>query len=112
MSDKEGSREFRETIRSSESAESSEEPWVFWWALAPWRYPVWGRSLLPVPSIASLAGLSVGGAVGGLVGALVGLGIPEYEAKLYDGRVKDGGVLLVSPLRSAMRRYQEQETSS
>ncbi len=47
------------------------------------------------PIIASLAGLGVvGGAVGGLVGALVGLGIPEYEAKLFDGRVKDGGVLL------------------
>jgi hypothetical protein len=46
------------------------------------------------PIIASLAGLGVGGAVGGLVGALVGLGIPEYEAKLYGGRVKDGEVLL------------------
>jgi hypothetical protein len=32
--------------------------------------------------------------VGGFVGALVGMGIPEFEAKLYDGRVKDGGVLL------------------
>jgi hypothetical protein len=46
------------------------------------------------PIAASLAGLGVGGAVGGLVGALVGLGIPEYEAKLYGGRVKDGEVLL------------------
>jgi hypothetical protein len=46
------------------------------------------------PIVASLAGLSVGGAVVGLVGALVGLGIPEYEAKVYDGRVRDGGVLL------------------
>jgi hypothetical protein len=46
------------------------------------------------PLLASLAGLSVGAAVGGLVGALVGLGIPEFEAKLYDGRVRDGGVLL------------------
>ncbi len=36
----------------------------------------------------------VGGAVGGLVGALVGMGIPEYEAKRYEGRIKDGGVLL------------------
>ena len=44
--------------------------------------------------MASLAGLGVGGAVGGLVGALVGMGIPEYEAKRYEGRVKDGGVLL------------------
>jgi hypothetical protein len=44
--------------------------------------------------MATLAGLGVGGTVGGLVGALVGLGIPEYEAKRYEGRVKDGGVLL------------------
>src|ERR1700691_930341 len=46
------------------------------------------------PIMAGLAGLGVGGAVGGLVGALVGMGIPEYEAKLYEGRVKNGGVLL------------------
>jgi hypothetical protein len=32
--------------------------------------------------------------LGGLVGALVGLGIPEYEAKRYEGRVKGGGTLL------------------
>jgi hypothetical protein len=44
--------------------------------------------------MAGLAGLGVGGAVGGLVGALVGMGIPEYEAKRYEGRVKDGGTLL------------------
>jgi hypothetical protein len=44
--------------------------------------------------MAGLAGLGVGGAVGGLIGALVGMGIPEYEAKRYEGRVKDGGVLL------------------
>jgi hypothetical protein len=46
------------------------------------------------PIVAGLAGLGVGGAVGGLVGALVGMGIPEYEAKLYEGRVRNGGVLL------------------
>ena len=46
------------------------------------------------PIMAALAGVGVGGAVGGVVGALVGLGIPEYEAKRYEGRVKDGGVLL------------------
>jgi hypothetical protein len=46
------------------------------------------------PIMASLAGLGVGGAVGGLIGALVGMGIPEYEAKRYEGRVKGGGVLL------------------
>jgi hypothetical protein len=46
------------------------------------------------PIMGALAGLGVGGTVGGLVGALVGMGIPEYEAKRYEGRVKDGGVLL------------------
>jgi hypothetical protein len=44
--------------------------------------------------MAALAGLGVGGAVGGLIGALVGMGIPEYEAKRYEGRLKKGGVLL------------------
>ena len=46
------------------------------------------------PIMGALAGLGVGGAVGGMVGALVGMGIPEYEAKRYEGRVKDGGILL------------------
>jgi hypothetical protein len=46
------------------------------------------------PIMASLAGVGVGGAVGGLIGALVGMGIPEYEARRYEGRVKDGGILL------------------
>jgi hypothetical protein len=46
------------------------------------------------PIMAGLAGLGVGGAVGGLLGALVGMGIPEYEAKRYEGRVKGGGTLL------------------
>jgi len=46
------------------------------------------------PIMATLAGLGVGGAVGGMVGALVGMGIPEYEAKRYEGRVKDGGILV------------------
>jgi len=46
------------------------------------------------PIMAALAGVGVGGALGGLTGALIGLGVPEYEAKRYEGRVKDGGILL------------------
>ncbi len=46
------------------------------------------------PIVAALAGVGVGGTVGGVVGALVGLGIPEYEAKRYEGAVKNGGILL------------------
>jgi hypothetical protein len=53
-----------------------------------------GSLIAAGPLLASLAGLGAGAAVGGLVGALVGLGLPEYEAKLYDGRLKDGAVLL------------------
>jgi len=46
------------------------------------------------PIIAALTGVGVGGAVGGITGALVGLGIPEYEAKRYEGRIKRGNILL------------------
>lgn len=46
------------------------------------------------PIVAALAGAGVGGAVGGLVGALVGMGIPEYEAKRYEGRIREGRILL------------------
>src|SRR6202041_699010 len=46
------------------------------------------------PIMAALAGVGAGGVVGGLIGALVGMGIPEYEAKRYEGRIKEGGVLL------------------
>jgi hypothetical protein len=46
------------------------------------------------PIVAALAGVGAGGAVGGVVGALVGMGIPEYEAKRFEGAVKDGGTLL------------------
>src|ERR1700726_1534367 len=46
------------------------------------------------PIVAALAGAGVGGAVGGIAGALIGMGIPEYEAKRYEGRIKEGGILL------------------
>src|ERR1700728_859378 len=46
------------------------------------------------PIMAALAGVGVGGAVGGFTGALIGMGIPEYEAKRYEGRIAKGGILL------------------
>jgi hypothetical protein len=46
------------------------------------------------PIMATLAGAGVGGAIGGITGALVGMGIPEYEAKRYEGRIQKGGILL------------------
>ena len=46
------------------------------------------------PIVAALAGAGAGGTVGGITGGLIGLGIPEYEAKRYEGRVDRGGILL------------------
>ena len=56
--------------------------------------PGLGPFIAAGPIMGALAGIGVGGAIGGLVGALVGMGIPEYEAKRYEGRVKEGGILL------------------
>ncbi len=46
------------------------------------------------PIVGVLTGIGAGGVVGGIVGSLVGLGIPEYEAKRYEGRIRAGGILL------------------
>lgn len=46
------------------------------------------------PIVAALSGAAVGTATGGIIGALVGLGIPEYEAKRYEGKVRAGNVLI------------------
>jgi len=46
------------------------------------------------PIVALLAGAGTGAALGGVAGGLVGMGIPEYEAKRYEGFIKDGGILL------------------
>jgi hypothetical protein len=46
------------------------------------------------PIMSALAGMGVGGAVGGLAGALLGLGIPEHEAKRYEGHLLKGGILV------------------
>jgi hypothetical protein len=56
--------------------------------------PGLGPFIAAGPIMAALAGAGVGGAVGGITGALIGMGIPEYEAKRFEGRVKDGGILL------------------
>ncbi|HZQ19027.1 MAG TPA: quinol:electron acceptor oxidoreductase subunit ActD [Terriglobales bacterium] len=56
--------------------------------------PGLGPFIAAGPIVAALAGAGAGGAVGGFTGALIGMGIPEYEAKRYEGRVKDGGILL------------------
>ena len=46
------------------------------------------------PIMAALTGAAVGGTVGGVTGALIGLGIPEYEAKRYETKLKGGNCLI------------------
>lgn len=56
--------------------------------------PGLGPFIAAGPIMAVLAGVGSGGVVGGIIGALVGMGIPEFEAKRYEGRIKEGGILL------------------
>jgi len=56
--------------------------------------PGLGPFIAAGPVVAALAGAGAGGTLGGITGALIGLGIPEYEAKRYEGRIKGGGILL------------------
>jgi hypothetical protein len=46
------------------------------------------------PIMAALSGAAVGAAVGGIAGALIGMGIPEYEAKRYEGKIRAGNILI------------------
>jgi len=56
--------------------------------------PGLGPFIAAGPIMGALAGAGTGGVVGGLIGALIGMGIPEYEAKRYEGMVKEGKILL------------------
>ena len=46
------------------------------------------------PIMGALAGGAVGGTTGGIIGALVGMGIPEFEAKRYDAKIREGNILI------------------
>jgi hypothetical protein len=56
--------------------------------------PGMGPFIAAGPIMGALSGVGAGGVVGGIIGALVGMGIPEYEAKRYEGMVREGGILL------------------
>jgi hypothetical protein len=56
--------------------------------------PGLGPFIAAGPIMAALAGAAGGAAIGGITGALVGMGIPEYEAKRYEGKIKDGNILM------------------
>ncbi len=56
--------------------------------------PGLGPFIAAGPIMGALAGVGGGGVVGGILGALIGMGIPEYEAKRYEGLIREGKVLL------------------
>jgi hypothetical protein len=56
--------------------------------------PGLGPFIAAGPIMAALAGAGAGAAAGGLAGALIGMGIPELEAKQYEGKIKNGNILL------------------
>lgn len=56
--------------------------------------PGLGPLLAAGPIVAALSGMATLGAVGGLAGGLVGLGVPEVEARQYEGKIRSGNVLL------------------
>ena len=56
--------------------------------------PGLGPFIAAGPIMAALSAAAVGAAVGGITGALVGMGIPEYEAKRYEGRIQKGNILI------------------
>lgn len=63
--------------------------------------PGLGPFIAAGPIMGALAGLGVGSAAGGLIGVLAGMGVPEYEAKRYEGHVKEGGILVSVHCESA-----------
>jgi hypothetical protein len=56
--------------------------------------PGLGPFIAAGPIMAALSGAAAGAALGGITGALIGLGIPEYEAKRYEGKIKEGNILI------------------
>ena len=63
-----------------------------------------GPFLAAGPLMAALAGIGIGGATGGLIGALVGMGIPEFEAKRYEGKLREGNILISVHTEDAKER--------
>ncbi|HEY7496473.1 MAG TPA: hypothetical protein VIH59_35900 [Candidatus Tectomicrobia bacterium] len=56
--------------------------------------PGLGPFIAAGPILAALSGAAAGAALGGITGALIGMGIPEYEAKRYEGKLKEGNLLI------------------
>ena len=68
-----------------------------------------GPFLAAGPIMAALSAAAVGGAAGGIIGGLAGLGIPEYEAKLYEGKIRAGNILISVHTEDGKQRSRAKE---
>jgi hypothetical protein len=71
--------------------------------------PGLGPFIAAGPLMAALSGAAAGAAVGGIAGALIGLGIPELEAKRYEGKVRGGNILLAVHVESSEMQKRAEE---
>ncbi|HEY8090772.1 MAG TPA: DUF3341 domain-containing protein [Polyangiaceae bacterium] len=71
--------------------------------------PGLGPFIAAGPLMATLSGMAAGATVGGLTGALIGLGLPEYEAKIYDARIRGGNILVAVHTEDAQMRQRAQK---
>ena len=71
--------------------------------------PGLGPFIAAGPLLAALSGAAAGATVGGIAGALVGMGIPEMEAKRYEGKVKGGNLLISVHTDSGERQSRAEE---
>lgn len=103
MADKSGTRDFahKKNTKSPEGAATGAGTGAVVGGALGWlagigtlAIPGVGPLIAAGPIMAALSGAAVGGSVGGITGALIGLGIPEFEAKQYEGKVKGGNALI------------------
>jgi hypothetical protein len=71
--------------------------------------PGLGPFIAAGPLLAALSGAAVGAGVGGLTGALIGMGIPEIEAKKYEGKIRGGNLLVAVHTDTAEQRKRAED---
>lgn len=103
MADKRGTRDFavEHNTKAPEGAATGAATGAVLGGVAGWlagigslAIPGLGPLIAAGPIMAALSGAAAGGTLGGITGSLVGMGIPEFEAKKYEGHVKSGSVLV------------------
>lgn len=130
MADKSGTRDFakEQDTKAPEAAATGAGAGVGLGAVLGWlagigslAIPGVGPLIAAGPIMGALGGAAIGGAAGGIIGGLIGMGIPEVEAKVYDEKVRGGGVMvsvhtqdpsLISVARDVFERQGAEDVSA